>query len=160
MVNVSSPELIVKLLKVIALEPLIVPAEPTKFRVPVPLVKVPLLVNVPPALMFNVAAALQLNVPPFTTLPAMIEPPAPLNVNTPVPEVVIAFVTVPIATVALAVAVIPVFTVTELTGEFVNAAAILRLCAIVTAVFAVGTPPHQEAPVFQFEAPEVVINPK
>ena len=153
--------MIVKLLKEIALEPLIVPAEPIKFTVPVPLVKVPLLVNVPPALMFNVAAALQLKVPPFTKLPALIEPPAPVKVNAPVPKVVIAFVTVPIATVALAVEVIPVFTVIEVIGEFVKAAAMLRLCAIVTALFAVGTaPPNQDEPVFQFVAPEVVIKPK
>lgn len=160
-VKVSPPELLVKLLNVIALEPLIVPAEPTKFTVPVPLVKVPLLVKVPPALIFNVDAAVQLNVPPFTKLPAIIDPAAPVNVNTPVPTVVIAFVTEPIATVALAVAVIPVLTVIDSTGEFVKAADILKLCAIVVVVFAVGTtPPNQDAPVFQVEAPLVVINPK
>ena len=160
MVKVVVPVVIVKLLKVIAFVPFIVAAF-TMVTVPVPLEKVPLLVSVPPALIFRLAAALQLNVPPFTKLPAIIEPAAPVKLNTPVPTVVIALVTVPIATVALAVAVIPVFTVTEAIGVLVNAAAMLILCAIVTTLFAVGTtPPNQEAPIFQLVAPEVVMKPK
>ena len=122
---VTIPVLILILLNVIAVVPFIVPT-PTKFNVPVPLVNVPLFVKKPASLMFNVAAALQLNVPLFTKLPAMMEAAAPVKVNTPVPFVVIAFVTVPIATVALAVAVIPVLTVIELIGVFVNAAVILN----------------------------------
>ena len=158
--NDKAPAVNVKLLNVIAPEPFTVPAF-ANATVPVPLVNVPLLVSVPLALMFKVAAAVQLNVPPFTKLPAMIEPEAPVNVNTPVPTVVIALVTVPIATVELAVAVIPVFTVIDAIGEFVKAAAILKLCATVTALFAVGTaPPNQEPAVFQFDAPVVVIYPK
>jgi hypothetical protein len=159
-VNANSPEVRVKLLNVIPLEPFTVPAL-AKTTVPVPLVNVPLLVKVPLALIFNVASALQLNVPAFTKLPVVIEPDAPVNVNTPLPTVVIALVTVPIATVALAVAVIPVLTVIEAIGEFVKAAAILKLCAMVAALFAVGTtPPNQEEVAFQFDAPEVVINPR
>jgi hypothetical protein len=156
----NAPVVNVKLLKVIAPEPFTVPAF-ANTTVPVPLVNVPLLVKVPLALMFKVAAAPQLNVPPFTKLPTVIEPDAPVNVNTPVPTVVIALVTVPMATVALAVAVIPVLTVIEAIGEFVKAAAILKLCAMVEALFAVGTtPPNHEEVAFQFDAPEVVINPR
>ena len=159
-VKVETPAVSVRLLKVMAFEPFTVAAF-TMVTVPVPLIKVPLLVKVPPALMFKFAAAFQLNVPLFTTLPAIIEPPAPLKVNTPVPLVVMALVTVPTETVALTVAVIPVFTVIELTGVFVNAAAMFKAWAMVALELATGkAPPNQEAAVFQLLAPLVVIYPK
>ena len=156
-VKVATPAVSVRLLNVMAFEPFMVEAF-TMVTVPVPLINVPLLVKVPPALMFKFAAALQLNVPLLTTLPAIIEPPAPVNVNIPVPLVVMAFVIVPIATVALAVAVIPVFTVNEVIGEFVKAAEMFKAWATVALELATGkAPPNQEAAVFQLVAPAVVM---
>jgi hypothetical protein len=125
--NDSVPAFIAKSLNVTATEPFTVPAFANE-TVPVPLVKVPLLVNVPLALMFKnaVARALQLNVPPFTKLPAVIDPEL-VSVNVPEPTVVIALVTVPMPPEKLAVAVMPVLTVIEEIGVFVKAPAMLKL---------------------------------
>ena len=157
--KVNAPAVSVRLLKVIAELPFTVPAL-TKATLPAPPVNVPLLVK-PPAAIFKVATADQLNVPLLTTLPTVAEPDAPLKVNAPVVFIISALVTVMAATVAVTVAVLPEFIVTVAMGVKVVAAAILILSFMVTAALAGGTaPPNHEVGTFQSVAPVWVIYPR
>ena len=74
--SVTVPELMFRLLNVIAPEPFTVPA-PVKLTVPEPRVKVALFVSVPEAAMVRVPAPDQLKVPLFVTVETVNEPLAP-----------------------------------------------------------------------------------
>ena len=139
----------------VTLLPFKVPA-PAKFTVPVPRVKVPLLVNVPAADMFNVPAADQLKVPVplFVKVVVVIEPVAP-KVTTPLLVTEVDAVMAPAKLLTFRVT--PVLTVI-VAGGVAMAVAILRSWAMVVVAPVGGTPlPNHEAAVAQSVAPVVVI---
>ena len=75
--SVNAPVLIVTLFNVEATEPLIVPA-PAKYNVPLPRVKVPLLVKVPDAAIVMVPPDVMSTVPLMASVDIVIVPPEPI----------------------------------------------------------------------------------
>jgi hypothetical protein len=153
----NTPVVRVKLLNVVAFVPLMVAAFKTT-TVPVPPVKVPLFVKTPAALKFKVDEAPKLNVPLLMIANVVTELDAVEKLN--VPLLVIVLLTVIADTPAVTEALTPEVMIKLLIGEFVIAAAIFKLWAMVTSLLAKGTlPPNHDDAVFQLLAPAVVIYP-
>ena len=158
-VKVNNPAERLRLLNVVGAEPAIIPAL-IKPILPVPAVKVPLLMKVAEAARFMVKEAPKLIVPvaEFVMPVVVSEPAAPVKLNVPL------FRRMPVAvktgTVAVTVAVIPLLMVI-CAGLFRTAAAMVNACAMVTlAPFAGKAPPSHELAVFQFVAPVLVMKPR